>query len=141
MTNDELKALCESNARAIQATNEGIGELKNTVTAFINRIDDQGLQVRLITEISDDQAGDLASLDEQAEDTDIRFNNLRADAITDRLEFRAQAEADRAAFKEEMAAEREETARRFDAQMEAMRSQLVEMSRINRRIDNLGQAG
>ena len=144
MTSDELKALCGSNARAIQATNEGIGELRNTVTAFLQRVDEGGLQVRLITEISDDQAGELTSLGERAEATDLGLNNLRADAIADRLEFREQAEADRQTFKEEMQAAREASERRFKAQLEEIRAQgeqiralISALASTNGRVDSL----
>ena len=162
---EETRAICDSNARAIQANAEGIAELKNTLTAFLKRVDEGGLQVQLITEISDDQAGELADLREGAEDKDAQIQALRSDAIADRLTFReemstarTQAEADRQAFREEMQtlraqadtdrqawqqradADRAEWQRSFDAQMEAMRSQLLEMSRINRRIDGLEQA-
>lgn len=159
MTNDELKTLCESNARAIQATNEQIAEndrvtttkinnLADIVQAFIAKLDSEGLKVTLVTQIADDIGGDVAYLEQQSNRQDVSITALRESANADRQAFGEQAEADRAAFREEMAAaraqadsDRAEWQSNFTAQMEAMRSQLVEMSRINRRLDNLEQAG
>ncbi len=136
MTEEELKALCESNARAIASTNEGIGELRNTVDAFIRELDDTGLKVTLIRDLTDDQAGELTYTQERTEDDDIRIDALRADAIADRAAWRAgfdealsRAGADRAAWQ----AKAEESTQRFE---EAQR----ELIRTNHRVDNLEQA-
>jgi hypothetical protein len=143
MTNDELKALCESNARSIAATNEGISELRNTVSAFVRRLDETGLQVTLIRDLTDDQAGELTDVRERTEDDELRIDALRADAIADRLSFRdaitastAQADADRA-----------ESARKFDAQLNEIRAQgqqiralLSALATTNGRVDTLEQA-
>lgn len=111
MTNEELKALCESNARAIAATNEGISGLRTQQETNTANITDL---VTLSGNVLRAVDGLVAKIDESNE----RFEILRNDAIADR----------------------QSSDRRFDAQMEAMRSQLLEMSRMNRRIDDLEQA-
>ena len=137
MTNDELQGICESNARAIQATGEQVGELANLVTAFIRKLDDEGLKVTLITEVADDTAGDVAYLERQSNRQDVSITALREDANADRQLFREQAEADRRA-----------SDRRFDAQLEEIRAQgqqiralLSALATTNGRVDGLEAAG
>jgi len=144
MTNDELKALCESNARAIQATGEQVGELTNSVTAFIRKLDDEGLKVTLITEVADEIGGDVAYLERQSNRQDVSITALRQDANADRQLFREQAEADRQASDRRF----EESNRRFDAQLEEIRAQgqqiralLSALANTNGRIDSLEAAG
>ena len=124
---EQTRTICDSNARAIQANAEGIGELKNTVAAFLQRVDDEGLQVKLITEISDDQADELADLRDSSEDTDVRIQALRADAIADRL-----------AFREEMQAARAEWQATFTAQQEILQRLLLEIRSTNGAVTDLG---
>ena len=132
MTNEELKALCESNARAIAATNEGINGLRTQQEAstanIINLTTQQETNTANITDLITLSGNVLRAVDgliAKIDESNQRFEVLRNDAIADRRT------ADRRT---------EESNRRFDAQMEAMRSQLLEMSRMNRRIDDLEQA-
>ena len=71
----------------------------------------------LLGAVSTNEVG-VQALVEQVAENNRRFDILRQEAIADRQTWQAN----------------------FDAQMEVMRSQLLEMSRINRRLDNLEQA-
>ena len=144
MTNDELQTLCESNARAIAATNQaiaatnqGIDELKNTVAAFVQRLDDEGLKVTLLRDISDDQAGELAYNSERIEDNEQRIQALRADAIAERIEWRTRFEEIQ-----------RQSDQRFNEQLteiralgEQNRALLSALANTNGRVDSLEQAG
>lgn len=135
----------ESNARAIQATNEGIGELTNTVDAFIRKLDDEGLKVTLITEVADEIGGDVAYLERNVNRHDVSIDALRQDAIADRQAFREQAEADRQAFREALEADRqvsdqrfEESNRRFEAMQETLQRLFLEVRSTNGAVAGLG---
>lgn len=152
MTDDELRALVESNARSIaansqqmaardEATNRKIDNLANIVQAFIAKLDSEGLKVTLITDVTDDTAAEVNELERTTNNHSAAITALREDAIADRAEFREQAEADRQAFKEEMKAirtqadtdrqtfreemqaQREESDRRFNEQLAEVRAQ------------------
>ncbi len=138
----------QSNARAIEATNEGISELRNTVDAFVRKLDETGLEVSIVRDSSDDTAGDVAAietqLNRQTEYTNASIEALRADAIEDRRLFREEM----AAAREKADEDREENARRFDSAMEEIRAQgqqiralLSALAATNGRIDGLEQAG
>ncbi len=161
MTNDELKALCESNAKAIQALANSTSTALQGTNATLDRI---AVQRTTHTDEIDTLLGAVSSNEVACRELrqtveslvsaigegNQRFDNLRADAIADRQAFREQAEtaiADRQAFREQAETDRQKAdanqqnwQANFNAQMEVMRSQLVEMSRINRRLDNLEQA-
>lgn len=162
MTNDELKALCESNARAIAATNEGIGELKNTVDAFVRKLDDEGLKVSLNTQMIDDGLGDVEAIEEKADANALRLNtndrqiqSLIDGANSDRQAFREQAEADRREFRDALSADRARAEAdraqwqlNFDAVQEVLQRLLLEIRSTNGevkqlgdRVDTLEQAG
>lgn len=155
MTNDELKALCESNARAIAAsnqaiatTNQGIDELKNTVAAFVQRLDDEGLKVTLLRDISDDQAGELAYNSERIEDNEQRIQALRADAIAERIEWRTRFEEIQRQSDKRFEEIQRQSDQRFNEQLteiralgEQNRALLSALANTNGRVDSLEQAG
>lgn len=132
MTNDELRTLIESNARSIQAnaernrelalqsaeTDRKINNLANIVQAFISKLDSEGLKVTLITDVVDDATADVNRLERNQNNLVFNVETLRQDAIADRLAWQ----------------------RNFDAQLQILQSQLLEMGRLNRRLDNLDQA-
>jgi len=129
MTNDELKALVESNARAIEAnavrsadTDRKINNLADIVQAFIAKLDSEGLRVTLITDVADDTAGEVLELERDTKRHNVSIEALRADAIADRQAFKAQADADREAFRKEMA----EARTKADADREAFRKEMAE---------------
>jgi chromosome segregation ATPase len=146
--------ICGSNARAIQANGEQLGELRNTVEAFIQKLDDEGLRVTLVTQMADDMGGDVSYLESEKNRQDASIVALREDAIADRAEFRTQAEADRQAFREALEtdrtradADRQRSDQRFDAQLAEIRAQgeqiralLSALARTNGRVDGLEQA-
>ncbi|MEL6879070.1 MAG: hypothetical protein AAFP09_00990 [Cyanobacteria bacterium J06607_10] len=126
MTDDELKALVESNARAIaangeqmkandKATNEKINNLADVVQAFIAKIDSEGLRVTLITDVADDVAAEVVELEKDTQRHDVSIEALRADAIADRAAFREQAEADRQAAEARAENDRKEAEARAEA--------------------------
>ncbi len=151
---DRIEAITESNARAIAAFAERQEEFANRFDSFIQRMDQQGLQVTLIRDLTDDQAGELIYTQERTEDNDIRIDALRADAIADRAVWRAgfdealsRADADRAAWqaKAEESTQRFEEAQResnhrFEAMQENIQQLFRELIRTNHRVDNLEQA-
>jgi chromosome segregation ATPase len=139
--------ICGSNARAIQANGEQIGELRNTVDAFIQKLDDEGLRVTLVTQMADDMGGDVSYLESEKNRQDASIAALREDAIADRAEFRTQAEADRQAFRESLESDRAEWRASFEAQQEIIQRLLLEIRSTNGevrqlgdRVDNLEQA-
>lgn len=169
MTDEELKALCESNARSAEANSSAIADLGRSMVQF--RQDSAAFRnelrswVNVHNQISDDQGAELADLRTGSNTHDEQVTALRDAANADRQAFVTQSEADRQAFREALAADRAkaeantqalrealevdraradadrtEWQASFQAQMEVMRSQLVEMSRVNRRLDNLEQA-
>ena len=158
MTDDELIALVESSARSIAAnseqiaardevTNRKINNLAEIVQAFINKLDSDGLKVTLITDVADDTAAEVNEIERTVNNHSAAISSLRDDAITDRTEFRRQAEADRRAFKEEMQAQREESDRRFNEQLSEVRAQgeqiralLSALAATNGRVSALEQA-
>lgn len=123
-----IRAICASNARAIAAQAERNAELANTVNTFIKRLDNEGLRISLITDISDDQAGELLDLRERSEDTDLRIQALRSDE---------QAEANRQAFRDALEVDRQEWRASFRAHQEIIQTLLVELARTNNRVENL----
>jgi hypothetical protein len=146
--------ICGSNARSIQANGEQIGELRNTVEAFIQKLDDEGLRVTLATQMADDMGGDISYLERKKNRQNASIATLRQDAIADRAEFCAQAEADRQTFKEALEtdrtrenADRQRSDQRFDVQLADIRAQseqiwalLSALATTNGRVDNLEQA-
>ena len=78
----------------------------------------------LLGAVSSNEVG-IRDLVTRIDESNRRFDILRAEAIADRQQAERKSEAWQA---------------NFDAQMQVMRSQLLEMSRINRRLDNLEQA-
>jgi predicted amino acid-binding ACT domain protein len=154
---ERIEQITESNARAIQANAEGISELKNTISEFWRRVDEHGLQIRLINQIGDDQAGELAILLSSQADNDAQITALRQDAIADRLAFREQSEADRQAFRDALEADRQkaETDRQafrealeadraewragFEAQQEVLQRLLLEIRSTNGEVKQLGE--
>lgn len=126
---DRIEAITESNARAIAAHAEAQAELANRFDSFIQRIDQQGLQVTLIRDLTDDQAGELTYTQERIEDNDLRIDALRADAI-----------ADRQAFREALQEERQRSDQRFEAMQENIQQLFRELIRTNHRVDSLERA-
>lgn len=134
---ERIERLCESNARAIQAnaeqsaaTERKIDNLANIVQAFITKLDSEGLKVTLVTDVADDTAAEVNEIERNQNHLNASIESLRADAIADRQAFREQAESDRQAWQ-----------RNFDAQLQILQSQLLELGRVNRRLDDLEQAG
>ena len=126
---DRIEAITESNARAITAYAEAQAEFANRFDSFIQRMDQQGLQVTLIRDITDDQAGELTYTQERTEDNDIRIDALRADAI-----------ADRQAFREALIEERQRSDQRFEAMQENIQQLFRELIRTNHRVESLERA-
>ncbi len=136
-------AICGSNARAIEATGEQIGELRNTVTAFIQKLDEEGLRVTLVTEIADDMGGDVSYLESQVNRQDVSITALRE-----------AANADRQAWQANFDAQQLESRQRFDAQQEVIQTLLAQLVATNQdvaqaknnisglsdRVDNLEEA-
>lgn len=126
---DRIEAITESNARAIAAHAEAQAEFANRFDAFIQRMDQQGLQVTLIRDITDDQAGELTDIQERVEDNTLRIDALRADAI-----------ADRQAFREALQEERQRSDQRFEAMQENIQQLFRELIRTNHRVESLERA-
>lgn len=126
---DRIEAITESNARAIAAHAEAQSEFANRFDSFIQRMDQRGLQVTLIQDITDDQADELAYTREGIEDNDIRINALRADAV-----------ADRQAFREALIEERQRSDQRFEAMQENLQQLFRELIRTNNRVESLERA-
>ncbi len=147
MTNDELKALCESNARSIAALSNEAREERRQRSTNTDEID------TLLGAIATTEAN-VQKLTAKAGYTDELFEVLRAEANADRQETRqmwndavTQANTDRAEAKAQANADRDEHARRFDAQQETIQRLLlavVDLSRDNNRmrdrIDGLERA-
>jgi hypothetical protein len=129
MTDDELRAIVESTARATAANSDAISQntsliaelgaaglrTEESLSRFAEHVDSW---LEALRNATDDQADEHSSRTDQIE---TLFNNLRGEAIADRLEFRSQADADRQAFRDAIEAdrargdaERTENARRFD---------------------------
>lgn len=104
-------AICDSNARSIQANDEQISQLANTVDAFIQRLDSEGLRVTLVTQAADDLGGDVD----------------RQDAIADRQAFIDQSEADRQAFREALEVDRQKADADRAAWQQSFNNQLAEI--------------
>lgn len=148
---DRIEAITESNARAIAAYAEAQVEFANRFDAFIQRMDQQGLQVTLIRDVTDDQAGELADAQERTEDNAVRIDALRADAIADRQAFRAALEEDRQRSDQRFEAMQERIEaiqKNIDAKqenIEAMQENIQqlfrELIRTNHRVDGLERAG
>ena len=157
MTNDELKALVESNAQSIAAlTSEASAERqqRSTNTDEIDTLlgavaATEALVNRVTVKVEgNEKLFETLRAEAQADRQETR--NLWNDAVTqmetDRTEAKERAEANRT----EARAERAEHAKRFDAQQEVIQRlliELVEMNRDNRRLrdrvdrtDNLEQA-
>jgi flagellar biosynthesis GTPase FlhF len=121
MTDDELRAIVESTARSTAANSDAIAELRaansdaiaelraaglrteESLNSFIQRVESW---LEALQNVGDDQADDLANLTSNDAHLESLFNNLRGEAIADRLEFRTQAEADRQAFRDALEADR-----------------------------------
>lgn len=124
MTNDELKALCESNAKAIQALANAAAEERQLRSTNTDEID------TLLGAVSSNEVA-CRELRQTVEvlvsaigESNQRFDILRSEGIADRQ----RADVDRQNWQTN-----------FEAQMEALRSQFIEMSRVNQRLDNLEQ--
>jgi chromosome segregation ATPase len=158
MTNEELKALCESNARAIAATNEGISELRNTVSATTEQQARHTDEIdTLLGAVSSNEVAikeliaEMAKTNAAIAESNQRFDVLRDEAIADRRENRelwndamTQADADRAEYREKfdraMAradADRARADDRHTAQMEVIQTLLLELTKSNGNINTL----
>ena len=131
MTNDELKALCESNAKAIQALTNAAAEERQLRSTNTDEID------TLLGAVSSNEVA-CRELRQTVEvlvsaigESNQRFDILRSEGIADRQ--RADVDRQRADV------DRQNWQTNFEAQMEALRSQFIEMSRVNQRLDNLEQ--
>ncbi len=157
MANDELKALCESNARSIEANSGIIAELARTMIAFRDEMRSLGADLRSWVEthnqISDDQGGELTDLRTADRAHDAQVTAIRDAANADRQAFREQAEADRQASREradgdrqafinQMNADRErsdqrfislkqDSDQRFAAQQEVLQRMFLELRSTN----------
>ena len=138
MTNDELKALCESNARAIAATNDSLSQtIDQLVVEFIRPTAQQTLEnargiadlkqsLELSVKLTDDVASESADNENRIEANESRFDTLVA----------------------ELRAERARSDERFTAQMaeiralgEQNRALLSALATTNGRVDSLEKAG
>ncbi len=142
MTDDELKALCESNAKAIQAMANSTSSALQGTNATLDRI---AAQQTTHTDEIDTLLGAVSSNEVACRElrqtvetlvSDVgegnqRFDNLRADAIADRQSFREQAEADRQAFREALEIDRAEWRQRFNAQQEVIQTLLAQLVATN----------
>ena len=93
MTDDELRALCESNAQAIAATNEGIREIRTqqaTNTANIGDLIELSGNVLQAAQLNAEASAELKV---SAAESDTRFNllisEMRADRRATRQAFQA----------------------------------------------------
>jgi hypothetical protein len=166
MTDDELRAIVESTARATAANSDAISQntsliaelgaaglrTEESLSRFAEHVDSW---LEALRNATDDQADEQSSRTDQIE---TLFNNLRGEAIADRLEFRTQAEADRQAFRDALEADRAEWRARadadraewqasFNAQQEVIQTLLLEIrssngeiSQLSNRVNDLEQA-
>lgn len=140
MTNDELKALCESNARSVQANSSAIADLGRGMVQFREAADAFTSELRSWVEvhnqISDDQGADLVRMDSADRTHDAQITAIRE-----------ATNADRQAFVNQMNADRDRSDQRFAAQQEILQRMLLEIRSTNGavaglsdRIDGLEQA-
>lgn len=151
MTDDELKALCESNARSTEANSSAIAALTRSMISFRDEMSsfraDLRQWVEVHNQISDDQGADLINLGTASNTHDAQVTALREAAIADRMAFREQAESDRRVFRDSLAADRAQWQASFQAQQEVLQRMLLEVrstngavSDLSDRVDNLEQA-
>lgn len=135
---DRIEAITESNARALTAYAERQEEFANRFDAFIQRMDQQGIQVTLIRDVTDDQAGELSYAQERTEDNELRIDALRADAIADRQAFREALETERQRSDQRFETMQQESNQRFEAMQENIQRLLLEIRSTNGAVTDLG---
>ena len=125
MTNDELQALVESNARAIAAlASEASAERQQRSTntdeidTLLGAVSSNEVACRELRGSVAAIIEQVAALAEQAAESNRRFDILREDAIADRKRSDAQ----------------------FRATLENMQRLFLELNSTNRRVENLEQA-
>ena len=122
MTDDELKALCESNARSCEANSSAIADLGRGMVRFSEESaafrNELRSWVSVHNQISDDQGAELADLRTGSNLHDAQVTALRDAANADRQAFVEAMEADRAAALARADADRQE----FRMAMEADRA-------------------
>ena len=134
---DRIEAITESNARAITAYAEQQREFANRFDAFIQRMDQQGLQVTLIRDLTDDQAGEITYTQERTEDNELRVDALRADAIADRQSLREALKEERQRSDQRFETLQKESDQRFEAMQENIQRLLLEIRSTNGAIAGL----
>lgn len=155
MTDDELKALIESNARSNAANSDAIAELtaagartEQSLAEFIEHADSW---LEALRNSADDSAGEVQANSQRITENENRFNILLAEAQQDRLEADADRAENARRFDEMTAradADRQRSDQRFDAQLAEIRAQgeqiralLSALATTNGRVDGLEQAG
>jgi hypothetical protein len=128
---DRIEAITESNARAITAYAEQQKEFANRFDSFIQRMDQQGLQVTLIRDLTDDQAGEITYTQERTDDNELRIDALRADAIADRQSFREALREESQRSDQRFEALQKESDQRFEAMQENIQRLLLEIRSTN----------
>lgn len=134
------QAICESNARAIQAwetrIEDGIADAEEVSTSMAASTNEQ-----LSSSIADTVAmiGDLGrqqgQMMQQQAETDQRFNVLLEENRTDRKEWRQKFDEQIA----QMQSDRLSHANRFQAMQEILQSHLLEIQRLARDIQRIWQ--
>lgn len=162
MTDDELKALCESNARSVQANSSAIADLGRGMVQFREAADAFTAELRswvdIHNQISDDQGADLVRMDTADRTHDTQITALREAANADRQAFIDQMNADRERSDQHFESVRQASDQRFNelkqdsdqrfaAQQEVLQRMLLEIrstngavSGLSDRVENLEQA-
>lgn len=128
MTDDELKALCESNARSCEANSSAIADLGRGMVQF--REDSAAFQaelrswVQIHNQISDDQGAELSALRTDSSLHDAQVTSLRDAANADRQAFVDAMDADRQAATARADADRAAALARADTDRQAFREAL-----------------
>ena len=122
MTNDELQALCESNAKAIQSfANATSTAFQQTITTLDRVVAQQATTAdeidTLLGAVSTNEVG-VRTLVEQRAESDRRFEVLRLEAVSDR----------------------QRADQKFEVMQENIQNLLLELARANQRIEQLEQA-
>ena len=118
MTDDELKALCESNARSVQANSSAIADLGRGMVQFREAADAFTSELRswveIHNQISDDQGVDLVRMDTADRAHDAQITALREAANADRQAFINQMNADRERSDQHFETVRQDSDQRFN---------------------------
>ncbi len=126
----ETRAICDSNARSIEAEGVKVRELRESV--------------ELLRSVADDAAGEVAEVEPRISENEQRFQNLLDEAREDRRRSDERfAEMDR-----DLAEQRRLSDERFNAMLQEIRAigeqnraLLSALATTNGRVDSLEQAG